>query len=223
MKGFCLALVLVLWGVPLHAMDCKGDRHFNSKSVFHVVTTPVQVRYFHNYTTAQIEGMRNLHFHNHLMHNPGLTLAEHELKVDYQIGGLEHENGDGYCVWVESVNVDFSYKQMDVYISSQYPEGTCPYQVILNHENTHVAINQRALAKYRVLLERALKKSRAIPTRAHPMSVVSMNNGKAIINSRINAIVSRVTSAYKREVARENAKIDTPAAYRKTQALCNNW
>jgi hypothetical protein len=223
MKRLCLGLVLVFLAAPLCAMDCSGDPHFNPRSIYHVVTTPVQVRYFHDKTTAEIEQMRNLKFHNKLEHNPGVTLAEHALKMDYQIGGLEHPNGDGFCVWVESVQVDFSYDKLDVYVSSQYPVGSCPYQVITNHENQHVAIDQRVLAKYRTLIEKALKRSRSIPTKAHPLSVVSMDNGKAIINKRLDAIVNKITAAYQKETIRQNAKIDTPANYRRTQALCNNW
>ena len=216
-------LLMVAVSTPLYAMDCDGDRHFNPQSVIHVVTDPIQVRYFHDHSTAQIEEMRNIKFHNRRLHNPGVTLAEHEFKMDYQVGGLEHPNQDGFCVWVDSINVSFSYAQMDVYISSNYPEGTCPYQVILNHENQHVAIDQRVLAKYRAIVERALRKSRAIPTKAHPMSVFSMNNGKAVIDARLNRIVNPILATYKKEITRENGKIDTPANYRRTQALCNNW
>jgi len=214
---------VVLAFAPLYAMDCSGDRHFNPKSIFHVVTHPVQVIYFHDHTTAQIEQMRNIKFHNKLEHNPGVTLAEHEFKMDYQIGGLEHPNQDGFCVWVDSVDVSFSYAQMNVYVTSQYPVGSCPYRVVLNHENQHVSIDQRVLAKYRAKMEWALKRSRSIPTKRHPMSVVSMNNGKAVIADRLNRIVNPILAAYQNEIKRENGKIDTPTNYRRTQALCNNW
>jgi hypothetical protein len=55
------------------------------------------------------------------------------------------------------------------------------------------------------------------------MSVVSINNGKAVIAARLNRIVDPILEAYKKEIVRENGKIDTPANYRRTQALCNNW
>jgi hypothetical protein len=219
--GFFYAFIVC--GAPIHAMDCDGDRHFNPKSIFHIVTHPVQVLHFHNYTTHQIEQMRNVKFHNNLVHSPGVTLAEHEFKMDYQIGGLEHPNGDGFCVWVDSVDVSFSYAQMNVYVSSQYPEGTCPYEVILKHENQHVAIDERVLSKYRTRIEWALKRSRGIPTKARPMSVISMNNGKAVIAERLNRVVDPILKAYQKEIIKENGKIDTPTNYRRTQALCNNW
>src|SRR5665213_2276427 len=100
-----MVMGLVVFAAPLRAMDCDGDRHFNPQSIIHVVTNPIQVRYFHDHSTSQIEQMRNMKFHNRLLHNPGVTLEEHEFKMDYQIGGLEHPHSDGVCVWVDSVRI----------------------------------------------------------------------------------------------------------------------
>jgi hypothetical protein len=200
-----------------------GEKAFAGPTFFIQVTnTPIQPRYFHNYSTSQIESMRHTRFHNNMMHNPGITVAEHELKTDYQLGGIQRGGGQ-YHVWAESVHVDFSYNQMDVYVSSQYPEGSCPYQVILWHENQHVSINTRALAQYKNLIESALKRSRNIPTKAHPIMARSMNEGGKIIAARINQIVTPLYSKFKMVVLRENAKIDTIANYRRTQAKCKQW
>jgi hypothetical protein len=158
-----------------------------------------------------------------MMHNPGLTLAEHELKTDYQMGGLQRGGRAEYCVWVESLALDFSFRRMDVYLSSQYPEGSCQYDVILGHENQHVAINNRTLRKYYSLMRQALWKTRSIPTKANPLPVSSLNQGKAIIAARINGIVNPIYARFKKAVLAENAKIDTVANYRRTQAKCSSW
>jgi acyl-CoA thioesterase FadM len=194
-----------------------------AQSVIHVVTTPIQTRYFHNFTTAQIEQMRNLEFHNKQLHNPGVTMAEHEIKIDYEIQGREHPKRDGFYVWTDTVKVNFSFTRMDVYISSQYPEGSCPYNVVVGHENQHVAINTRLLKKYKALIERALKADRGIPTKARPLNVLSMENGRKIIAARINHIVDPLMVRFKNEVTKENGKIDTAQNYRRTQARCKNW
>lgn len=204
-------------------MDCSGDPRFNPSSIIHVSTVPIQTRYFHNLSTAQIEQMRHLKLHNKSLHNPGVTVAEHELTINYELGGLEHARGDGFCVWAESVSIGFSYNQMDVYITSQYPAGSCPYTAILNHENQHVAINTRTLEKYRVLMTRALKSAKTIPTRAHPLNVLSEKNGGDIISARISRIVNPLLAKFKNEIQRENGKIDTMENYRRVQAQCRDW
>jgi hypothetical protein len=158
-----------------------------------------------------------------MMHNPGLTLAEQELKSDYQMGGMRRDRTGEYCIWVESLSLDFSYKRMDVYISSQYPEGSCQYNVILGHENQHVAINNRTLQIYYSMMRKALWNARFIPTKAKPLPVRSLSQGKAILTRRINGILNPLNERFKKAVRAENAKIDTIANYRATQAKCSNW
>lgn len=203
--------------------SCQGDPRFDRQSVIHLTGDALLPTYFHNLSTAQIESMRHIHYHSGLQHNPGLTLAEHELKTNYQISGLTHGRGAGVCVWVESLQVFFGFGKMDVYLSSQYAEGTCQYGVILGHENQHVAINTRVYRKYRALMERALLRDRRIPTKGNPLSVQSMAQGKAMIARLINGLTNPLYERFKREVVSENAKIDTIANYKRTQALCKEW
>ena len=202
---------------------CPGDPHFDRSSVIHLQNTPLQPRYFHDHNTSQIEAMRHSRYHSGSMHNPGITLAEHELNTGYQIGGVSHGRGRSCCVWVDSLQVDFSYHKMDVYVSSQYAEGSCPYQVVLDHENQHVAINQRVFAKYLDWMRRALAADRSIPTKANPLSVASMAQGKSAVSARVNRLLNPIYAKFKREVMVENGKIDTIENYKRTQAKCKNW
>jgi hypothetical protein len=215
-----LALACV-WLAP--SFSGTAAQRLDLAAIVHITSNNLGPTYYHNMTTAQIEQMRHLQFHNKLLHNPGVTMAEQELKIDYQIAGEEHSRRDGVYAWAESIDVQFSYSRMDVYVSSQYPESSCAYKVILDHENQHVAINRKALAKYKVLIEKALKTSRSIPTKAHPLSAVSIQNARNIISSRINAVVNPIVKQFKKEVTRENGKIDTAQNYRRTQAKCKDW
>ena len=219
--SWCLS-VGFWFAVPVFG-GCPGDPKFDRHSILHLSSPPLQPRYYHNMSTAQIESMRHAQFHNKMMHNPGLTLAEQELKSDYQMGGMQRGRRAEYCVWVESLALDFSYKRMDVYVSSQYSEGSCQYNVILGHENQHVAINNRTLQNYYSMMQKALWNARQIPTRAKPLSVRSLSQGKAIIAARINKIVNPIYDRFKKTVMAENAKIDTIANYRATQAKCSSW
>ena len=220
--AFALCLCASVVNIKDAKAACKGDPKFDRSSVIQVESTPIQPRYFHNLSTAQIEAMRNVRLNGPRMHNPGITKAEHGLKTDCLIGGLKRGRNQ-YCMWAESVLVRFSFNQMDVYVSSQYLEGGCAYQVILGHENEHVAINIRALAKYKGLMERALKRFRDIPTKANPLAVRSMQQGKAAISARINRVVNPLYAQFKKEVRDANDKIDTTANYRRTQAKCKDW
>ena len=203
---------------------CGGGPPVNRASVFRVFNTPIRPRYFHNFSTAQIEGLQaSVKLASRMMREPGLTAAEQALNTSYQCGAMEDTRTHRFCVWADSVSVELSYTQMDVYVSNQYPEGSCPYRVILAHENQHVDINQRVLAKYLVLMRRALLKDRTLPTKDRPLPASSFENGQKVIAQRVERVVQPLYDRYKNEVLGENRKIDTPAAYRRTQAKCREW
>lgn len=199
------------------------SRPVTSRPVIQVLSAPPPLRFDHDHSTAEITALRRVRAPNVGQHCAGLTDAESELRTDYQMGSSRRSDSRVYRIWVDSVSVVFDYTRMDVYLSNQYGVGSCEYNVILAHEKRHVAIDERELLKYKDLMARALRHSRSIPGRAHSLRVRSLEAGKAILTRRIRAIVMPYLAKYKRALAIENGKIDTPANYRRTQALCNGW
>ncbi len=217
-----IGILFFLNGLNVYA-QCNPDPTFDSSSVFHIISRPIEPTYYHDHSTRQIEALRHQKLHMRNMHEPGLTLAEHELKTDFRISGMGRSDRKRVCVWLESLDVDFSYTRMDVFISSQYGEGSCPYQVIRDHENQHVSINLATLKKYREKMETAIKGAMSLPTKANPLSFSSLNQAKNILAARIKGIVDPIYKRFKDEVMRNNNQIDTMENYRRTQAKCSNW
>lgn len=219
---FAVALLLGVWRAAW--AQCGGGQPVNRAAVFQVTNVPIEPLYRHDLTTAQIEGLQNsVKFTSRNLQEPGLTAAEQELNTNFQCGALETVHNRRYCVWADSVEVEFSYTKMDVYVSSQYPVGSCAYRVILAHENQHVAINNRALQKYLDLMRQALRRNRTIPTKDHPLVTSSFKEGQDIIAARVSRIIQPLYGRYKQEVLRENRKIDTMRNYRRIQAQCKDW
>jgi hypothetical protein len=204
--------------------QCGGGPPVNRKEVFRVTNTPIQPRYFHNYSTAQIENLGfSVKLASRNFQEPGLTIAEQTITTDFECESLEDSQKRRVCVWAKSVSVDFSYTKMDVYISSQYPVGSCPYQVILDHENQHVGINQRVLHKYLDLMREALARDRSIPTKERSLVVATFKKGENLISARIKRIIMPLYNRYKKEIKSENMKIDTMKNYGRVQAKCKDW
>jgi hypothetical protein len=179
--------------------------------------------YHHEYSTAQIEAMSGIQAPSRAAHEPGLTLFEYEVSSQYEMSEKGRSATGPLLIWAKSVGVNFSITRMEVYVSSQYARGSCQYQAVLAHENTHVAINERAYKKYRALLIQALGRDRALPTRDHPMRVSSEQEGEDILDRHIKGILTPLEERFQAEDKRENAKIDTPASYARTQAKCRDW
>ncbi len=195
----------------------------NLPQLIHVTAKLLRPTYHHEYGTAQIQAMSGLRAPSRAAQEPGLTLFEYEISSQYEMTEMGRDPNGPLRVWAKSIDVSFSVTRMEVYISSQYAKGSCQYQTILAHENTHVAINERVFKKYKALLIQALKMDRNLPTRAHPLRVSSEQEGEDILDRNIKGILTPLEERFQAEDRRENAKIDTPASYARTQARCRDW
>jgi hypothetical protein len=189
----------------------------------HVTGNLLPPTYHHEYSTAQIEAMSGIQAPSRAAHEPGLTLFEYEVSSQYEMSEKGQSAAGPLLIWAKSVGVNFSVTRMEVFVSSQYARGSCQYEAVLAHENTHVAINERVYKKYRALLIQALGRDRALPTRAHPLRVSSEQEGEDILDRHIKGILTPLEDRFRAEDKRENAKIDTPASYARTQARCRDW
>jgi hypothetical protein len=141
---------------------------------------------------------------------PGLTLAKHGLKRSLAL------SGDGSCVWADSVQADFSYETIDVYVSSEYGDGSCEKAQLYRHELDHVEVHRRLHAKYSAELKAALQG--AVPTRANPAA------GQAkLIDKVVDDALTPVYRRFQEELAAEQAKLDTPGNYLVLQSACPGW
>jgi len=195
-----------------------------SRPVLEIISAPAPLQIFHDHSTAQITAMRHTHYPSGMhLHSPGITVAESEMKTDYQMEYRRREGTSLYLLWATSVTVVFEYTKMDVYVSSQYGEGSCEYNQILAHEKQHVAINEKTLDQYKAMLASALKSSTRIPSQAHPLTVRSVSEGKALVSQRVAGIVNPYFKRFRQSVQAANSKIDTLSNYRRIQERCHGW
>jgi hypothetical protein len=211
-----LMILEIFCGSPVWAVGSRS-------ALIHVTGNLLKPTYHHEYSTAQIESMSGLRAPSRAAQEPGLTLFEYEISSQYEMTELGRNPTGPLQVWAKSINVNFSVTRMEVYVSSQYPVGSCQYDTVLAHENSHVAINDRVYRKYKALLIQALRRDRNLPTQAHPLRVSSEQEGEDILDRNIKGILTPLETRFQAEDRRENAKIDTPSSYARTQAKCRDW
>lgn len=149
----------------------------------------------------------------------GLTYAEISLGMSASTRSIPRERG-GYCVYLEEVKADFGFDRFDVYIGREYRRGTCEYRTILDHENEHVAINNRAVKDYGPRLRRTIEQQLSyLP----PLFTPSVNTGARLAIQQLQERLQPVMNAFKREQSRRNRAIDTDANYGALQELCTDW
>jgi hypothetical protein len=148
----------------------------------------------------------------------GLTQISDHFAALPSAGGLPGLRG-GFCVWLTRVDALLGNPVMDVYVAQEYAPGSCEYNVILNHENTHVRFNLETLRDWLPALRAALTEA---ARRKFPAIFPKMPAG-GDINAYLFENVRSILVLMREDMAKRNATIDTPENYRRENAKCHNW
>lgn len=116
------------------------------------------------------------------------------------------------CYYVKSFNAPFKLTSIEVYIASEYRQGTCQAQVITTHENEHVRVYQAALQKYAPVMREEL---------ARQASTAYTNPGQ--LQAAMQGAMSSVFQQFLSDARRGNAMIDTQDSYKRTSQRCKQW
>lgn len=179
------------------------------------------LRYRNGFSSAQLSRMRGS-VGRRLGPNwtpTGLTLAEnrYELKTSTKIYDL----GRGrYCAVITQANLFLGFKDIDVYVSNKYPQGSCEYDSILNHENTHVSIFRDSLYKHSSGIERSIRQK---APKIGPVYLRSANAAANKIQKLLDAKIRPLFKRMEQDLNRRNARLDTKSNYRREQSMCANW
>lgn len=179
--------------------------------------------YYHDHSTEQIEqlggeGAESEHYHVY-----GITVAGYKMDALYQFNWNKKWFKEEYSMWVENLQVDFSYNTLNVYVTNHYNEDSCEYKETLAHENQHVEVHRRVYRDYQDRLRETLGRSTGIPMSDRPLLVSSVEEGKARISRIISGIVDPVFDSFKRSIAEEQARLDTSENYAELKSRCQNW
>ncbi len=148
----------------------------------------------------------------------GLTKRNDELRI--RVRSILQPSVDGRtCIWVDEVTARIGDPEMDVYVAANYQPGSCEYNVVLEHENRHVAINRNVVAAFGPRIGAQL---RAAVRRMFPMITTNPKDAARLPQILIDA-VRPVLTAMEAELRRENGAIDTPESYRQAHGRCRNW
>lgn len=126
----------------------------------------------------------------------------------------------GSCVSLAEVIVTPGYDQIDIYISSDYPEGSCEYNSILGHEHKHLRVFQETLTDYEAEFQAAI--ARALQNK----TVMFARNKSAAHDAfkwELQWQLYPVRNKMYADMERRNDVVDAPENLRREQAVCDNW
>ena len=151
----------------------------------------------------------------------GLTKVESQLSFRSLV---RSRTGDGQtCVWMEEVGVDLTPTTVEIFIPSEYPDGSCEYDAILVHERDHERVYRERMAVAVEEIRTALITARWLPARGNPLEVKDQSATEAMLNAKIRKVVTPVYDKYKDDLVIAQAELDQPALYQWVSKRCAGW
>ncbi len=143
-----------------------------------------------------------------------------KIKADFEMQfGYQAYQGGLFCLWPGTVRVFVSYKP-DVFIASDYKEGSCRYKDTVTHEFRHVHTDIATLKKYLPALEGAARTEAARMQMPPPLTKARMEKMRQTFIDRLQGAIARPLADLDTERKEKQALIDTRAEYLRASRAC---
>lgn len=145
----------------------------------------------------------------------GLTVTRAQYGAT--LGGPVLQDGaSGYECVAPRVEIKLNYAPVLIYVGNEFAPGTCPYNVILEHELRHLKAYMDNLAR----VEQAVREALERRFEAKPLYAPS-GTAQSALQHEINSLWFPFIHAEFDKGNAEQAKIDTPQEYARLGDSCN--
>jgi len=154
--------------------------------------------------------------------NPqGLTAVGHQLRFQSRV---EAETARGRtCLWFDQVVVDLTPSSIQIFIPTEYADGSCEYDAILVHEREHERVHRESLTAAAAEIHAALEAADWLPGKGNPFETNDRAAAQAELESKIRRVVEPVYASYKEKLALAQADLDRPDLYQWVSKRCAGW
>lgn len=149
----------------------------------------------------------------------GLTKVRDAFDFGITVGQIDISNGYT-CLFPETIKVHLGYYLPTIYIANSLKEGTCLYDIALRHEKTHMQIYLEALDYFLPQLKDAVN---GLFDKIGVKIVKRAAAGKGAakeLNDLYLAQIQGKVNRWRKEVEKEQLKLDSPEHYIIENKLC---
>lgn len=132
-------------------------------------------------------------------------------------------NDTNICVVPVSLNVFIGYQDPTIYISNHLQPGSCEYNVVVRHEQTHHQINAAALEYFIPSLRRSVEK---MAKDIKPYKIDSPSKIDEATNELTETYIANIEpliNHFKNELMQEQSKLDNQMNYDMESNLCRRF
>ena len=151
----------------------------------------------------------------------GLAVGTIEWEINVSAASTTGYNNQ-ICATPKVVNFYIGFKNPKIYISNDLKKGSCMYDLVLRHEQTHQQINIKLLEYFVPLFQQALNKiSKEVPAVAiRKNSQAALSEGSKKITKLYSERITPLVNIFKKEMAIEQGNLDNSSNYAFENSLC---
>lgn len=124
------------------------------------------------------------------------------------------------CVIPQTVNVYVGLSRPKIYISKELKPGSCSYNLVMRHEQTHQRINKAVMEYYIPIFQAAAQKIAASLKPVKIESYAGIDAASKNFSRRFYAEFSKVIKVFKKELKAEQLKLDNKKNYKREGDIC---
>ncbi|MGL5632687.1 MAG: hypothetical protein ACRDD3_10020 [Azovibrio sp.] len=145
----------------------------------------------------------------------GLTRSQAVVSFSIQSSILPDPTGQWECA-THQINVEYGFKPITVYVGKEFPEGTCAFKEIYEHEQKHVRAYQDHAKTIEAEITHAFKQRFAGTTPIRGPAGEAQPRLQQELNERWIPFVKRMME----QVEHTQKLIDSPEEYQRVAASC---
>lgn len=182
-----------------------------------------RLSYNFDYDTEAITKMaQNSPFIEKGMFVAGLAPIKIQNEYSMTFKGQPEERG-GYCVYPEEINVYVGFHNPEIYVSKDYPQNSCEYNLILRHEQAHQQINKATLDYFIPYFKKsALKIARDMGSK-RIRKKSSMKKVSQEMQNEFTERFNKIVDLFRKELAIEQGKLDNSINYAAEDKVCRRY
>ena len=208
---FC-ALAFILLPIQAQAARCQapkttlGFKPTVSKTKFNISESAFDLHKMHGGAQAGLV--------------TGLALSPLYYEFQGQFKITKQDNG--YCLAMDKIRLYYRARPM-VFVSSEFPRGSCEFKAVLRHENKHVralkTTHGRTASAFKKHAINSLEQIRPVG----PVSRAQIKSAQKKMQKQLAGLLDSYLKQANADLAREQNKIDSPSEYERVSGQCQNW
>ncbi len=219
MKKFLFLLIFSFNIFYSHPIDARSCTSLGNDIRINFSTSYGKLSYDFTRNMDEISALSRKYGHKeHTFFAAGLALVT--VQHQYSLGTKIFPSGKGYCVAPQNLDLFVGFSNPIIFVSNDLKEGTCRYELVLLHEQTHQRINIKTLEYFLPYFQRAAKK---IMREMEPIKVKSRFEVQAAtdrLTEEFDKKFNKILTVFKNELALEQSKLDSKSNYSFESKLC---